>query len=114
MGEEKKKMMVQESIYGVNAKTIAKNPIRGGNRTLKQVKRLQHDSKVVPGKSFASAKNPNGKLTPGSKRRALRERNETYVSGSHMPNSKATIASVTGNIFQGSEDVASSTLRADQ
>ena len=49
--EEKKKMMVQESIYGVNAKTIAKTitktPIRSGNRTLKQVKRLQHDSKVV-------------------------------------------------------------------
>ena len=53
-----------------------------------------------------------GTLTPGSKRRALRERNETYVSGSNMK--KATIAPVTGNIFQGSEDVASSTLKADQ
>ena len=40
--EEKKKILVQESIYGV-----AKTPNRGGNRTLRQVKRLQHESKVV-------------------------------------------------------------------
>ena len=40
--EEKKKMMVQESIYGV-----AKTPIRGANKTLRQVKRLQNESKFV-------------------------------------------------------------------
>ena len=40
--EEKKKMMVQESIYGV-----VKTPVRGGNKTLRQVKRLQNESKFV-------------------------------------------------------------------
>ena len=41
--EEKKKLMVQESIFGV----VSKTPIRGGNRTLRQVKRLNQDSKMV-------------------------------------------------------------------
>jgi hypothetical protein len=40
--EEKKKIMMQESLYGVT-----KTPIRGGNRTIRQVKRLQHDSRLV-------------------------------------------------------------------
>ena len=40
--EEKKKLMVTESIYGVT-----KTPIRGGNRTLRQVKRLNQDTKLV-------------------------------------------------------------------
>lgn len=97
---EKKKLMVQESIYGV-----AKTPSRGGNRTLRQVKRLQHDSKTS-GKSFATP----GKPTPG--RRALRDRNnDTFVSGSHLP--KDSIASVNDNIFNNAE-VASSTLKAEQ
>lgn len=38
---EKKKIMLQETIYGVS-----KTPVRG-NRTLRQVKRLQHESKSV-------------------------------------------------------------------
>ena len=45
------------------------------------------------------------------KRRPLREKNDTYVSGSHM--AKVSIASVNENIFQ-TADIASSTLKADQ
>jgi len=109
--EEKKKILVQESIYGV-----AKTPNRGGNRTLRQVKRLQHESKVVTGKSFgfATPSKPASAAvsTPGSmKRRPLREKNDTYVSGSHM--AKVSIASVNENIFS-TADIASSTLKADQ
>merc|ERR1711956_104673 len=109
--EEKKKILVQESIYGV-----AKTPNRGGNRTLRQVKRLQHESRVVTGKSFgfATPSKPASAAvsTPGSmKRRPLREKNDTYVSGSHM--AKVSIASVNENIFS-TADIASSTLKADQ
>ena len=45
------------------------------------------------------------------KRRPLRDRNDTYVSGSHM--AKVSIASVNENIFS-TADIASSTLKADQ
>jgi len=117
--QEKKKLMVQESIYGVG-KTVAKTPVRG-NRTLRQVKRLQHESRLVPGssnpgggKSFATPGKPIGASTPGGlagKRRALRERNDTFVSGSRMV--KDSIASVNDNIFNQAEMI-SSTLKPEQ
>ena len=46
--------------------------------------------------------------TPGS-RRALREKNDTFVRGM----TKASIASVDGNIFK-SADIANSTMKAEQ
>ena len=68
---------------------------------------------------FATPKKPtpkrpatSGISTPASKRKALRERNTSYVSGSHM--AQASIASIQGNIFQGNDDVASSTLKPEQ
>ena len=58
-------------------------------------------------KTFATPSKPVS--TPG--RRALRERNETFVSGSNYK--KDSIASVTENIFDNA-DVASSTLKSEQ
>lgn len=99
--EEKKRLMVQESIYGVT-----KTPIRG-NRTLRQVKRLQHDTKgPSSGKSFAT---PGAR--PPSARKALRDRNnETFVASGNFL-TKDSIATV--NDFR-HEDVASSTMKGEE
>merc|ERR1719273_390828 len=82
------------------------------NRTLRQVKRLQQNSKLLGkdlknGKSFATPRPRTPTVrTPG--RSALRERNgirnETFVSGSIM--TKASIATIDGHIFSNA-DVAS-------
>ena len=61
-------------------------------------------------KSFATPNKPVGAYTPG--RRVLRDRNETFVSGSNML-IKDSIASVNDNIFDNA-DVASSTLKSEQ
>jgi len=109
---EKSKIIAQESVYG-----IVKTPNRGvvgKDKTMNKVKRLQHDSKVHSslkvvgaGKTFATPGKPKP-ATPGS-RRALKEKNETFVRGM----TKASIASVDGNIFNAA-DIASSTMKADQ
>ena len=62
---------------------------------------------VGAGKTFATPGKPKP-ATPGS-RRALKEKNETFVRGM----TKASIASVDGNIFNAA-DIASSTMKADQ
>ena len=109
---EKSKIIVQESVYG-----IVKTPNRGvvgKDKTMNKVKRLQHESKVHSslkvvgaGKTFATPGKPRP-ATPAS-HRALKEKNETFVRGM----TKASIASVDGNIFNAA-DIASSTLKADQ
>jgi len=109
---EKSKIIAQESVYG-----IVKTPNRGvvgKDKTMNKVKRLQHESKVHSslkvvgaGKTFATPGKPKP-ATPGS-RRALKEKNETFVRGM----TKASIASVDGNIFNAA-DIASSTMKADQ
>jgi len=109
---EKMKTVSQESIYGVK-KASGNKTIRSENKTLKpQVKRLQHSSlKATKGFATPTPKS-TGKKTPGSRggaRKALRDRNETYVRGM----AQASIATVDGNIFD-SADVASSTLKAEQ
>ena len=66
-----------------------------------------HSSLKGAGKTFATPGKPKP-ATPGS-RRALKEKNETFVRGM----TKASIASVDGNIFNAA-DIASSTMKADQ
>lgn len=99
--QEKKRLMVQESIYGVT-----KTPIRG-NRTLRQVKRLQHDTKgPSSGRSFAT---PGAR--PPSARKALRDRNnDTFVQSGNLL-TKDSIATV--NDFR-HEPVASSTMNGEE
>ena len=62
-------------------------------------------------KTFATPSKPLSAQTPG--RRALRERNETFVSGSNML-IKDSIASVNDNNIFDNADVASSTLKSEQ
>ena len=62
-------------------------------------------------KTFATPSKPLSAQTPS--RRALRERNETFVSGSNML-IKDSIASVNDNNIFDNADVASSTLKSEQ
>eukprot|EP00093_Oithona_nana_P011286 11286.XXX_371448_373447_1 [CDS] Oithona nana genome sequencing. len=108
---EKEKLKMLEHTYGT-LPTSKQTPLRG-NRTLRQVKRLQHDTKNFgkDTKTFATPSKPVSAYTPG--RRALRERNETFVSGSNML-IKDSIASVNENNIFDNADVASSTLKSEQ
>ena len=104
---EKKKLLEKESIYGSDKTPISRKnmTLRAKNKTIRTptVKRLQHDSSKIG--------NFNKTPKPAGTRKALGERNETFVSGSNM--AKASIASVTDNIFNNA-DVASSTLKPEQ
>lgn len=110
---EKEKLKMLEHTYGT-LPTSKQTPLRG-NRTLRQtqVKRLQHDTKNFGKdmKTFATPSKPLSAQTPS--RRALRERNETFVSGSNML-IKDSIASVNDNNIFDNADVASSTLKSEQ
>jgi len=109
--QEKMKTVSQESIYGVKKTTSLQGnkSVRSENKTLKpQVKRLQHSS-LKAAKGFATPSQPASK-TPGSRgrsRKALREKNETFVRGMVQH----SIASVDGHFDI--RNAASSTQKAE-
>ena len=89
--------MCGSNFYGSDVILTSTNPFQ-----------VHSSLKVVgAGKTFATPGKPKP-ATPGS-RRALKEKNETFVRGM----TKASIASVDGNIFNAA-DIASSTMKADQ
>jgi len=110
--EERRQMMVQETIYGVT-----KTPNRTKPTVQNQVKRLKNVAKpivkdvVSTPSSARTSKIPPRRSRTTPRRKPLIDLNETFVSGSDA--GQTPIAPVRGNIFNHA-NIISSTLKTEE